>query len=72
MQIKHKTKPENRKQILIALGPLAGLAVILSIFLGRMGNPDLDFITGFLAGLSIVANLAYIYVVTHHLRERRN
>jgi multisubunit Na+/H+ antiporter MnhB subunit len=72
MQIKHKIKLENRMQILIALGPLAALAVVLSIFLGRMGNPDLDFITGFLIGLSIIANLVYIYVVTRHLRENRS
>ncbi len=72
MQIKHKIKPENRMQILIALGPLASLAVVLSIFLGRMGNPDLDFISGFLIGFSIIANLAYIYVVTRHLREKRS
>ncbi len=72
MQIKHKIKPENRMQILIALGPLASLAVVLNIFLGRMCNPALDFITGFLTGLSIIANLAYIYVVTRHLREKRS
>ncbi len=72
MQIKHKIKAENRMQILIALGPLASLAVVLSIFLGRMGNPDLDFISGFLIGFSIIGNLAYIYVVTRHLREKRS
>lgn len=72
MQIKHKIKPESRMQILIALGPLAWLAVVLGIFLGRVGNPETDFISGFLVGLSIVANLAYIYVVTRHLRETRS
>ena len=69
MLIKQKIKPEIRMQILTALGPIAWLALVLSIFLGRMDNPTLDFITGFLVGLSIVGNLAYIFVVTRHLRE---
>ena len=71
MLIKSQIKPENRIKILTALGPLAWLAFMLSIFLGRLENPNLDFATGFLVGLSIVGNLAYISVVTRHLRENR-
>jgi len=71
MLMKAKLKPETRIQLLTALGPLAWLALILSIFLGRLENPDLDFLTGFLVGLSIVGNLAYIIVVTRHLRSNR-
>ena len=71
MFIKQKIKPENRRQLLVALGSLAGLAFILSIFLGRLNNPDLDFITGFLVGFSIVGNLAYIFVVSRNLRDNR-
>jgi hypothetical protein len=71
MIIKSKIKPENRRQLLTALGPLAWLAITLSIFLGRMENPDLDFINGFLLGFSIVGNLAYIYVTTRYLKENR-
>jgi hypothetical protein len=72
MIIKQKIKPENRRQLLLALGPLAWLALVLSIFLGRLGNPDLDFLTGFLVGFSIVGNLAYIYVSTRYLRNQRS
>jgi len=68
---KSKIKPENRMQMLIALGPLAWLALTSSIFLGRMENPNLDFINGFLLGFSIVGNLAYIYVTTRYLKENR-
>ena len=71
MLLKEKIKPENRMQILTALGPIAWLALVLSIVLGRTGNPALDFAQGFLVGISIVGNLAYIYVVTRHLREKR-
>jgi hypothetical protein len=71
MLLKHKFAPEKRMQILIALGPIAGLAFVLSIFLGRLDNPNLDFITGLLTGFSIVGNLAYIFVVTRYLRENR-
>jgi len=72
MILKSKILPQKRTQLLIALGPIAGLAFILSIFLGRLGNPDLDFITGFLTGFSIVGNLAYIFVSTRYLREKRS
>lgn len=71
MFLKQKIKPENRMQILTALGPFAGLALVLSIFLNRLENPNLDFVTGFLIGLSIVGNLAYIFLVTRHMRENR-
>ena len=69
MIIKQNIKPENRKQLLLALGPLAWLAFVLSIFLGNAGNTHLDFLTGFLTGFSIVGNLAYIYVTTRYLKE---
>ncbi len=70
MYLKSKLKPETRIQLLIALGPLAGLAFILSIFSGRLENPDLDFLSGFLIGFSIVGNLAYIYGTTRYLRKK--
>ena len=69
MHMKDEFKPQTRIQLLIALGPLAWLALILSIFLGGMNNPGLDFLIGFLVGLSIVGNLAYIIVVTRYLRK---
>ena len=71
MYLKPKIDPEKRIQIIIALGPLAGLAFVLSVFLGRMDNPDLDFLTGFLTGFSIVGNLAYIFMVTRYMRTNR-
>ena len=71
MYLKTKFKPETRIQLLIALGPLSGLAFILSIFLGRLENPDLDFLSGFLIGLSMAGNLAYIYVTTRYLQKKR-
>jgi hypothetical protein len=69
--IKHKNFSKNRIQILTALGPLAWLALIASTVLGRLDNPSLDFVIGFLVGFTIVGNLVYIYVVTRHLRENR-
>lgn len=72
MLLKSNLSPERRTQFLMALGPIAGLAFVLSIFLGRLGNPELDFITGFLTGFSIVGNLAYIYISTRYLREKRS
>jgi hypothetical protein len=71
MIIKSKISPHWRKQLLIALGPLAWLAFLASIVLERLGNPDLDFLIGFLTGFSIVGNLVYIYVMTRHLRNIR-
>jgi len=71
MLLKQKIKPKNRMQILIALGPIAWLALVLSILLGHLENPSLDFVTGFLIGLSIVGNLAYIFIVTRHMRLNR-
>ena len=72
MLLKAKISPEKRTQFLISLGPLAGLAFVLSVFLGRLENPNLDFITGFLAGLSVVGNLVFIYVGACYIREKRS
>jgi hypothetical protein len=71
MYLKQKINPEKRLQFLIALGPIAWLALVLSIILGSTGNPVLDFVQGFLVGISIVGNLGYIFVVTRHLRAKR-
>jgi len=71
MLIKSKLNPETRVQLITALGPLAWMAFLLSIFLGRLNNPDLDFLSGFLIGLSIVGNLGYIYVTTRYLRKKQ-
>jgi Ca2+/H+ antiporter len=71
MLLKQKINPEKRMQLLMALGPVAGLALVLSIFLGRTGNPALDFGQGFLVGISIVGNLVYVFVITRHMREKR-
>lgn len=72
MLLKAKISPEKRAQFLISLGSLAGLAFVLSVFLGRLENPNLDFITGFLAGLSVVGNLVFIYVGACYIREKRS
>ena len=71
MLLKYKIKHENRMQILTALGPLAWSAFVVSILLGRLDTPGLDFIQGFLVGFSIVGNLAYITVVCRNLKENR-
>ncbi len=71
MIFKSQITSTNRNKILTAMGPIAWLALMLSIFLGRLENPNLDFVTGFLVGLAIVGNLGYIFVVTRHLRENR-
>lgn len=71
MLLIEKNNPEKRIQLLTALGPITWLALVLSIFLGQTGNPALDFAQGFLVGISIVGNLAYIFVVTRHLRKTR-
>jgi len=69
MIFKSEISPESRQQLMLALGQIAGILFILSIFLGRLENPDLDFLTGFLTGMSIVGNLFYIYISTRYLRE---
>lgn len=71
MILKSQITPSVRIKILTAMGPIAWLALMLSIFLGRLENPNLNFVTGFLVGLAIVGNLAYIFVITRHLRENR-
>ena len=71
MLLKSKISPEKRTQILFALGPLAWIAALLSSVLERTGTPHLDFIIGFLTGVSIVGNLIFIYVCTRYLREKR-
>ena len=68
MILKQKIKLENRKQLLLVLGPLAWLAFVISVFLGRLEYPHLDFLVGFLTGFSIVGNLAYIYVTTRYFK----
>jgi hypothetical protein len=70
MPLKSKLTPESRIRLLIALGPLSALAFILSVFLGRLHNPNLDFLSGFLVGFAIVGNLAYIFVTTRYMRNR--
>jgi len=64
MLFKESTRPKTRFRLLVALGPLAWLALVMSIFLGRQDNPELDFLTGFLVGFSITGILVYIIVVT--------
>jgi len=68
MFLKQNIKPENRRQLLFALGPLAWLAFMMSVFLGRLEYPHLDFLIGFLTGFSIVGNLAYLYVTTRYFK----
>ena len=70
MSWKSKLTPESRIKLLIALGPLSGLAFVLSVFLGRLQDPHLDFLSGFLIGFAIVGNLAYIYVTTRYMRNK--
>jgi hypothetical protein len=70
MSWKSKLSPKSRIRLLIALGPLSGLAFVLSVFLGRLQNPDLDFLSGFLIGFAIVGNLAYIFVTTRYMRNK--
>ena len=71
MQFKQKIKPEFRMQFFTALGPIACLALVLSIFLGSLDNPNLEIVTGFMVGFSIVGNLGYIFVVTRYLIDNR-
>ena len=70
MSWKSKLSPDSRIRLLIALGPLSGLAFLLSVFLGRLQDPNLDFLSGFLTGFSIVGNLVYIYVITRYMRNK--
>lgn len=67
---KSKLTPDSRIKLLIALGPLSGLAFVLSVYIGRLQDPNLDFLLGFLIGFSIVGNLAYIYATTQFLRKK--
>lgn len=60
-----------RIKMLLALGPLGGLALTLSIILGRLEDANLDFLSGFLIGLSIVGNIAYIFIATRYLSAFR-
>jgi hypothetical protein len=53
-----------RPKALLMLGPLAQLALVVSIVLERLGNPAGDFVTGFLIGFAIAGNLAFLYAVT--------
>jgi len=71
MFIKSKIDPETRIQRAFAFGPIAWLAFALSAFLGRLHNPDLDFIIGFLTGISIVGNMVYIFVATRYYKQNR-
>jgi hypothetical protein len=69
---KSKLKPKTHKHLLEILGPVAWIAFIVSIFLGRLENPDLDFISGFLMGFAMVGNLIYIFATSHKLcRQNR-
>lgn len=70
MSLKSKLTPESRIRLLIALGPLSGLAFVLSVFFGRLQDTNLDFLSGFLIGFSIIGNLAYIYVITRYMRNK--
>lgn len=72
MILKTCVEPETREKLLTALGPIAWLALILSIFINRMGNPDLDFLMGILVGFSIVGNLVHIYTSTRSLRGKQD
>ena len=71
MFIKSKHDPETRTQRALILGPIAWLAFALSVFFGRLHHPDFDFISGFLTGISIVGNMAYIFVATRHYKQNR-
>lgn len=54
-------KWKNRTWLLDKLGPVAQLALVLAVILGRLENPSLDFLCGALIGFSIVGNLVYLY-----------
>ena len=71
MYLKQNIKPETRLQLLLTLGPVAWLAMSLSTYLGRLENPDLDFITGFLAGFAVVGNIAFLVAITRNWKENR-
>jgi len=64
-------KGKVRMQILFALGPFATLALFLFMILGGSNHPDLDFLNGFLSGISIVGNMAFIFVATRYLYRLR-
>jgi len=50
-------KETSRPQLIRWLGPLAQLALVGAIALGRLENPELDFVIGALTGFSLVGNL---------------
>lgn len=50
----------DRDRRISMIGAVAQLTLVGGIFLSRFGNPDLDFLTGFLIGFSLVGNLAFL------------
>jgi len=65
-------KSENRLQLFVAFGLLAALVTVLSISAFLQEGQSVDLFSGFLLGLSIVWNMAFIIIVIRHLRKNRS
>ena len=68
MTIKSQIRPEIREKMITWLGAAAQIAFVLGIILSRLDNPNLDFLTGFLIGFSIVGNLAFFTISRRKMR----
>jgi hypothetical protein len=53
-------KRKYGKQLLAYMLPLAQLAFLAAVLVGRMNNPAFDFFEGALMGFAAVGNLAYL------------
>lgn len=53
-------KKTYRPEIIRILFPIAQLAFVAAILLGRLDNPDLSFLEGALMGFAMVGNLAFL------------
>lgn len=60
-------KSKDRIKLLWILGPLAQVALVLSIILERLGNPANDFLLGFLVGFALAGSLAFLYVTVREV-----
>jgi hypothetical protein len=69
--IKSFIKPQDREKFFIRFGGIAQLCFVAAIFLGRMEDPRLDFITGLLMGFSMVGNLVFVYNVSRKVNKQR-
>ena len=62
-------KAENRRKYFIRLGGVAQITLVLSILLGRLEYPAVDFLSGLFLGFSLVGNLAFLYTLSQNKSE---